>query len=506
MSKIRTKIRYALLKFPLRGLGGFLFLWGFWGFASAQPVAVVQWNGYTPVSSCDGQFKATEGVVANKGVAVLTRDAAGAGYAVNSDGVATSTGWQDAGVEGNEKYWIATFATTGYENLTLTSKQRGSDTGPADFKIQYKTGSGSWSDLSEGVILVKNDGYVSGVVTDLELPATLSDQPSVSLRWLCTSTTAINSNKYPAVEGGGTNRLDVSVQGTAKSGVIDPKIIVNTNELRFNYQGQQKAITVTGEHLTNPISVTSSNSSMFLPGKGSLPADASEATVNILFMGSVDATGTITFSSGAVTQTVNITAVALPSGNDGTQALPYTVAESQKNQGSSTAYYWVKGYIIGCVESGSSSYKPELQAPFTSGTNILLADNPGENDKMKIVPVQLPAGDVRAALNLAGNPANFGKQVKVEGTLVAYFSMPGMRDARAYSFNMSNIRSNDAAGLTVFVDNGTLFIKNLTEPTKINIYDLTARPVIETTATEIPLTKGIYVVKVGTEAIKVVIN
>jgi len=504
IKKIRIKVRYAFPKFFFGGLAGLLWLLGVESFA--QPITVAQWNGYTQsVPPADGQFKATTGTVANKDIAVLTRDAtvANSNYAVNTDGVAASSGWN--GADENEKYWIATFATTGYENLTLTSKQLGSNTGPVDFKIQYKIGLGDWTDLSGGIILVQNDNYTSGVVTDLELPAIMSDQSQVLLRWLCTSTVSIRGD---AVASGGVNRLDVTVKGTAKSGVVDPKIVVSTSELRFNFQTQQKTVIISGENLTDPISVTSSNPSMFLPSVNSLPADASDITLDILFLGTVNVNATLTLSSGQASATINLTAVVSGTGDDGTEAYPYTVAEAQNNQGSSTAYYWVKGYIIGCIKYGSTSYNPELEAPFSSNTNILIADNPNENDKMKIVPVQLPAEDVapgvRAGLNLFQNPGNFGKQVKIEGTLETYFGIPGMRNASAYSFDMTGIQSNNVSALTVFADKGTVFVRNLTEPVKIKVYDLTGKLIIQTAATEIPLAKGIYVVKAGMETFKVV--
>jgi len=486
---------YILFLLPCLGVG-----------TVAQTIAVAQWNGYAPSAPpAGGQFKATAGTVANKDIAVLTRDAtvANSNYTVNSDGVAASSGWN--GADENEKYWIATFVTTGYDNLTLTSRQTGSNTGPADFKIQYKIGSGDWTDLSGGVISVLNDNYTSGVVTDLELPAAMFDQSQVSLRWLCASTVSIRGD---AVASSGVNRLDATVKGTAKNGVVDPKIIAGASELRFNFQTQKKTLTVSGENLTDLISVTSSNPSIFLPGVKSLPADASDAALDILFLGTVNANATLTLSSGQATASVNLTAVVSGTGNDGTENYPYSVAEAQNNQGSSAAYYWVKGYIIGCVKSGSTSFTPELEAPFSSNTNILIADNPNENDKMKIVPVQLPAEDaapgVRYGLNLLQNPGNFGKQVKIEGTLETYFGMPGMRNASAYSFDMTGIQSNSVSALTVFANKGTLFVKNLTEPVKIKVYDLSGKLIIQTVETEIPLAKGIYVVKAGIETFKVV--
>jgi len=46
------------------------------------------------------------------------------------------------------KYWQITTSTTGFEELKLSSIQRGSATGPRDFKVQYSIDDGStWTDV-----------------------------------------------------------------------------------------------------------------------------------------------------------------------------------------------------------------------------------------------------------------------------------------------------------------------------------------------------------------------
>ena len=59
--------------------------------------------------------------------------------------------------------------------------------------------------------------------------------------------------------------------------------------------------------------------------------------------------------------------------------------------------------------------------------------------------------------------------------------------------------------VNVYAENGTIYVKNLPETGKISVYDLTGKLIIQTNATEIPLTaKGIYVVKVNAQAFKVI--
>jgi predicted extracellular nuclease len=104
-----------------------------------------------------------------------------------------------------------------------------------------------------------------------------------------------------------------------------------------------------------------------------------------------------------------------------------TVAEAiANNSGAAT----VKGFIVGVAISGTNY---DQEAPFTSATNVGLADNPNETDASKILPVQLPSGNVRTGVNLLDNPQNFKAEVTISGTLSAYFSVPGLRNANAFT-------------------------------------------------------------------------
>lgn len=106
---------------------------------------------------------------------------------------------------------------------------------------------------------------------------------------------------------------------------------------------------------------------------------------------------------------------------------PISVSEAiANNTGSAT----VEGYIVGAAKSGSLY---EQATPFTVATNIGIADSPNETDTTKILPVQLPNTAVRAGLNLVDNPELFKTKVQITGTLDAYFSVPGLRTATAYT-------------------------------------------------------------------------
>jgi len=130
--------------------------------------------------------------------------------------------------------------------------------------------------------------------------------------------------------------------------------------------------------------------------------------------------------------------VAKAADGTGTVDSPYTVADVITNNNTTGAGIYVSGYIV-ATSTGTAAWDLTLAAPFTVASNLGLADNPTETDKTKIIPVQLsssPAANlaVKNALNLPANPGNLGKKVKIKGDLLAYFSLPGLKNTTAYEW------------------------------------------------------------------------
>jgi len=101
-------------------------------------------------------------------------------------------------------------------------------------------------------------------------------------------------------------------------------------------------------------------------------------------------------------------------------AASMTVAEAiAHNSGEAV----VEGYIVG-ITKAANSY--QTKPPFSSRTNIAIADEAGETDPAKIMPVQLPE-ELRPGINIADHPENLGKKVQVTGSLEAYFTVPGLK-------------------------------------------------------------------------------
>lgn len=114
----------------------------------------------------------------------------------------------------------------------------------------------------------------------------------------------------------------------------------------------------------------------------------------------------------------------------GTADEPYT--SGSVLAGVSGSGVWVTGYIVGWVEGQVLSSGAHFTVPASASSNLLLAASPTETNVANCVPVQLPTGAVRTALNLQNNPTNLGKQVTLKGSLEAYFGASGIKSVTAY--------------------------------------------------------------------------
>ncbi|MFB5674127.1 DUF6359 domain-containing protein [Paenibacillus terreus] len=92
-------------------------------------------------------------------------------------------------------------------------------------------------------------------------------------------------------------------------------------------------------------------------------------------------------------------------------------------QGSSGKQATVEGYIVG---HASGSNAADFTAPFSNDYNVLIADAAGEQDKSKLLDVQITS-DYRAEYGLQTNPDLIGTKIRVTGTLAAYNNFPGVK-------------------------------------------------------------------------------
>jgi endonuclease I len=178
-------------------------------------------------------------------------------WVAGSGGTGTFAPNTNTWTDGNGvKYWEISLSTTGYNSLTLSSKQYGSSTGPRDFKVQYSLDEATWTDVS-GTIVTVASNWTSGVLNNVSLPSACDNKTVVYLRWIMTSNTSINGSTVAAA---GTDRIDdISVKGQTSN---LPTITVSESSLSgFTYilnngPSAEQAFTVSGENLTSSILIS----------------------------------------------------------------------------------------------------------------------------------------------------------------------------------------------------------------------------------------------------------
>jgi hypothetical protein len=110
---------------------------------------------------------------------------------------------------------------------------------------------------------------------------------------------------------------------------------------------------------------------------------------------------------------------------DGTLQNAYTVADVLYFYGKVTDKVWVKGTVCGTMVSN------KLNENLSEATHTNLAIGDAE----LYIPVELPSGNVRTALNLKDNPTIFGQSVWFYGNITKYFSVAGLKSVTDYSFD-----------------------------------------------------------------------
>ncbi len=141
----------------------------------------------------------------NAGATITTQGGTGAVGFTNAGATSFSAHCPNWDNGNGFKFWEITISTTGNYNLSVSSKQFSSSTGPRDFKIQYRIGAGLWIDLPGATAIVTAANWTSGVVTAVPLPVACENQPAISLRWIMNSNVSVGSG---VVATTGNSRID----------------------------------------------------------------------------------------------------------------------------------------------------------------------------------------------------------------------------------------------------------------------------------------------------------
>ena len=111
----------------------------------------------------------------------------------------------------------------------------------------------------------------------------------------------------------------------------------------------------------------------------------------------------------------------------GTEASPYTVTDAKTVKTGTSKY--IKGYIVGYVpdKALNEAIFGDASSAATAPTNLLLAAKADEKEVNNCMPIQLPSGDLRTALNLKDNSGNLKKELFICGNIESYFGAIGLK-------------------------------------------------------------------------------
>lgn len=264
------------------------------------------------------------------------------------------------------------------------------------------------------------------------------------------------TNSYSIVLTNSNNAQFTKVIFTYEEASTEPNI--SCNDVKFGKvnaeDNNSQEVTVRGENLTEAIVATLQEGSHF-SATGTLTAEGGTLTIAVTATEAGAYKDTIILTSGTIVKKAEITADVIKLVGNGTEESPYTVADVIALNNSQSEAAWVKGYIVGTL-----NYKNNrIETPYINSM-VAIADTKELTTDSIFIPVALPDGAIRTAVNLVDNAENLGVLLTVKGNLKAYFSMPGVKDPTEYKLGESTGIGNISETVAVkkIIRNGQLFI------------------------------------------------
>ena len=110
---------------------------------------------------------------------------------------------------------------------------------------------------------------------------------------------------------------------------------------------------------------------------------------------------------------------------------------------------WVKGFIIGSASSATQLKDEDV------ASNIAIAESA---ESTSFVPVELKSNSIfREKLNVADNPANKGKEVKLYGIITDYFSTTGIKNLADAILDGETITTGISSVKSAAAQNGAIY-------------------------------------------------
>ena len=181
------------------------------------------------------------------------------------------------------------------------------------------------------------------------------------------------------------------------------------------------------------VSVEGVDAELFTLSTNTLPKDG--GSIKVTYNGTTEgaAEATLKIVSGTVSAEKDLT--GFTASHVGTEEDPLTIADVINMNSANKINAWVTGVIAnGCAVNVDSKNVNGITSTITNSSIVLCktAEATPEN-----LPVQLPAGDVRTALNIKDNSSLIGTTVKLYGSLENYYARPGVKDVSDYKSDAS---------------------------------------------------------------------
>jgi len=229
------------------------------GATRAGVEAIAMWTFTDPSNPAIERAGADFGTDANLGNVITT--SANITAFVAGDGHATSAlnanTWNQVG-----RHWEVRVSTQGYENILVSSKQSSSATGPGDFVLQYSLDGVTFTDVSLGDTIRPglNPGAgtgaplpASGIITDVALPSSVSNQDEIWVRW--SVATMRQQNNATMTATGGTNRItDILFVGTPTPFVAATRTEIGFGQIIEGETSLPQTVVISGINLEGVIS------------------------------------------------------------------------------------------------------------------------------------------------------------------------------------------------------------------------------------------------------------
>ncbi|WP_028546478.1 fibronectin type III domain-containing protein [Paenibacillus taiwanensis] len=182
--------------------------------AVAAAEIAAKWD-FTGIKNDPGVFNATAGLY--KDASTIVQEIGGStrqGFTLDeTEKSIRYQGWNNGK---DKKAWVATLSTKGLEQITLSSQQKSSSTGPRDFKVQISTDATNWKDVNKGTLLLGTDYNSAASLVDTALPNEANDQERLYVRWILTSNTSVSGGS--SIGSTGSSRIrDIVVKGERKT-------------------------------------------------------------------------------------------------------------------------------------------------------------------------------------------------------------------------------------------------------------------------------------------------